>query len=207
MPTHFVAIRVDDRSVLETVNRFHDYLKKEDPVLEFSLCQLSKLHVTLLVLDCPRSAIKKVTEAMIRVAAEHSGQHFRQRPLELRFSGVEHLKMRHGHDLLFTRVTPTASPFLLRALIRDLKQSFHNIPDVSVKDDPFHHFKGDYMALLNSQVMGRPVFRHFKPDICSPFKHIDFGKQRVGSLQLLSTGPREQNGFYNLEAEVTLINE
>lgn len=193
-PTHFIAVRVLEPSVLESFGQFLEHVKRVDGELARSNCLLSKSHVTLMTLNIPAGQEEDVK----RIFQESLD---RQRPLMERvtfqFEGVGYCRISGGNDMLFSHVRLPDGQRSFHYVLKNLKSTIEKCPGVSAQLSSFLH-----ATLVNTKI-GRNLTGNkvrIGPEIYEPYVLHEFGAQRVGTLQLLKMG-RGEGGYYKIVAE------
>lgn len=200
-PTHFVAIRVRDEGVLERFEEFLEHMKTVDRSLSYSFCRLSRSHVTLAVLNCPREREEELSQNFMRVMSHHYQEHFRGQPLlRLKFEGLGRRTLWNGHQLIYAKVSAGIGQERLRALIQDLRRTLNAIEGVDVKhveEEPFLH-----TSLINTKIGGNK--ENIDPNALHPHADTVFGEQVLYDVQLLDLRKKGEDGYYKVEATQTM---
>ncbi|XP_055896810.1 uncharacterized protein LOC106065245 isoform X2 [Biomphalaria glabrata] len=194
-PTHFIAIRINDQTVVETLMKVQKQLVNKEPLLSKGLFAKEIFHLTLcsLGLDTVEDIVKcvKVLDNMKPDLKAHLPQS------NLLIHGISQFYNR----AIFAKVTHGDDFLRFHQMLRDrLKYS-----DVEIRDD--HAEFNPHVTLVKLKRPERKLLgnRNIEPSIYSHVKETVFGAQTFYSLYLCPMdGQRRPDGFYMTLHEVNL---
>lgn len=163
--------------------------------------EVNKSHISLFVLDVPRSKEEKVKKVFEETSKELV-EVFKTNPVLFDVEGVGKRNIGRGNELLYAEVkfSPEGEKQVYQ-LTEKLQEKLSQIQEVKVerKKKIFFH-----VSLLNTKIQNPDMkAREIKEELYSDLSEFKFGKQKINSVQLLATRKlSDSDGYYFCESEV-----
>ncbi|GFR85928.1 leukocyte receptor cluster member 9-like [Elysia marginata] len=192
-PTHFMAIRVRSKSILDGLMAAQKELVSQEPLLEKGAFDPEIFHLTLLTLGL--DSLKDI-ENCIQALETMSSSLEKTCPLQ---PFIIHSMSQFYNRAIFAKVKVEQDFLDFREHLRNELMSFN----VEIRD-MYENFN-PHLTIIKVKRPERKLFgsRNIQPAIYSHLKDVVFGEQMVDEIHLCSMdGQRREDGFYTSLFEI-----
>lgn len=202
--SHFIAIQIDDKEILDNVELFLGEFFGKFPKSKLLEARKPKIsyHLTLLMLGIPDESVGLATEIFEQAASRIAGE-FQNSTMRLYDACI--LKTRRKKEVIYAAVDCNCLMPKIKRLLDDLKAEF--------SCDGFITFD-ERAQLLHCSILDSALIDRANPTEPpyqipqDEYKFLEnigprvFGTQSLNSVQLLKRGPEEMDKYYEIVSEV-----
>lgn len=229
--SHFIAFQITDRKIIDHIQKVQDHFIEKMPSVREVVVPRSRAHVPLFVVDIEKERLHAAVKAFQHVIHEKHRMQMQGDPINLKVSGVDWISSGGEDRIVYAKVDPEKKKKSdIVALVNDIKDEFRrldlhvdrstmpflHVSLINTQRDHHHHHGGGGGA---SEVGGDdqpPSYEDaaapgelLRPsdighDFLADVESVNFGVQKVTSIQLLSKSQLDHNGYYICEAEVII---